>query len=741
MRWIAAVGFRFRVWLVALMLVVTVVALAFGHRASSTLSPGGFEVTGSSAAQVDLELQRRFGEATPDLAILYETPTGTFRDPAPSRALDDILRRLGEDPRVARVSASLAQGQGDRTLSTDGRGVIVTALLAGEEHDKQENYAAVRDLAKDTSLEAYVGGRLAANVEAQGLAKSDLVRTELVAAPIVLVLLVVVFRGFLAALLPLALAAFSVGCAMVGLQILALWFDVSVFAVNIVTFLGLGLAVDYALFIVQRFRASLGRGATVPDALRETLMTAGKTVAFSGFAVAASLLGLLWIPVMLLRSVAIGGTIVVLVTIVGAVFLLPACLAVLGHRVGVARDGERAPSRFWPKVAAFCIRRRYVVTALTVALLVVFGLPVRHLRTAISDGRVFPGETDVRIVFDALASERFGPNRVDAHLLLVETRDGEPILGELGRERLYAYTQELAELDGVSEVAALTRMGGLPKSYVMKLLADPEAAPKPLQDAIATFVQENSTLVIVATEFDPSSEEAREQLGMIVALAPEELRVRVGGRTADLAEVNAALSEHVPAAIATVAGVTLVVLVLAFGAIPVALKAVALNVLSLSASFGALVWVFQHGRFEDVLGYQSVGAVDPTVVVMMFALVFGLSMDYELFLLSRIRELYDEGRSNDEAVSEGLAVTGPIITRAALLLEAVVIGFMSSRLIFLKELGLGMGLAVFVDATLVRILLVPSTMALLGRFNWWAPRWFKAWWRRHKIGIDEGTPP
>src|SRR5690606_2169160 len=285
---------------------------------------------------------------------------------------------------------------------------------------------------------------------------------------------------------------------------------------------------------------------------------------------------------------------------------------------------------------------------------------------------------------DALASERFGPNRVDAHLLLVETRDGEPILGELGRERLYAYTQELAELDGVSEVAALTRMGGLPKSYVMKLLADPEAAPKPLQDAIATFVQENSTLVIVATEFDPSSEEAREQLGMIVALAPEELRVRVGGRTADLAEVNAALSEHVPAAIATVAGVTLVVLVLAFGAIPVALKAVALNVLSLSASFGALVWVFQHGRFEDVLGYQSVGAVDPTVVVMMFALVFGLSMDYELFLLSRIRELYDEGRSNDEAVSEGLAVTGPIITRAALLLEAVVIGFMSSRLIFLK---------------------------------------------------------
>src|SRR5690606_13195965 len=274
-------------------------------------------------------------------AILYETPTGTFRDPAPSRALDDILRRLGEDPRVARVSASLAQGQGDRTLSTDGRGVIVTALLAGEEHDKQENYAAVRDLAKDTSLEAYVGGRLAANVEAQGLAKSDLVRTELVAAPIVLVLLVVVFRGFLAALLPLALAAFSVGCAMVGLQILALWFDVSVFAVNIVTFLGLGLAVDYALFIVQRFRASLGRGATVPVAWRAALMTGGKCGAFSGFAVAASLLGLLWYPVMLLRSVAIGGTIVVLVTIVGAVFLLPACLAVLGHRVGVARDGER----------------------------------------------------------------------------------------------------------------------------------------------------------------------------------------------------------------------------------------------------------------------------------------------------------------------------------------------------------------------------------------------------------------
>lgn len=740
MRWIAAVGYRFRIWLVASMLVVTIVALAVGHRASSTLSPGGFEVTGSEAAQVDLELQRRFGEATPDLAILYETPTGTLRDPGPGGALGEVLRRLGEDPRIARVSASLAQGQ-DRSLSKDGRAVVVTALLAGEEKDKQRNYAAVRDLAKDTSLQAYVGGRLAANVEAQGLAKSDLVRTELVAAPIVLVLLVVVFRGFLAALLPLFLAAFSVGCAMVGLQLLAMWFEVSVFAVNIVTFLGLGLAVDYALFIVQRFRSSLGRGVPVPEALQETVMTAGKTVAFSGFAVAASLLGLLWIPVMLLRSVAVGGTIVVLATVVGAVFLLPACLGVLGPRVGVTHEAATASSSFWTRVAAFCVRRRYAVTMLTVGLLVVVGLPVRHLRTAISDGRVFPSETDVRIVFDALASDRFGPNRVDAHLLLVETRNGEEILAESARERLYAYTEELSKLEGVSDVAALTRMGGLPKSYVMKLLSDPAAAPKPLQDAVASFVKDNSTLVIVATAFDPSSEEAREQLGMIAALAPEELRVRVGGRTADLAEVNAALSEHVPAAVATVAGVTLVVLVFAFGAIPVALKAVALNVLSLSASFGALVWVFQHGRFEGLLGYQSVGAVDPTVVVMMFALVFGLSMDYELFLLSRIRELYDEGRSNDEAVSEGLAVTGPIITRAALLLEAVVIGFMTSQLIFLKQLGLGMGLAILVDASLVRILLVPATMALLGRFNWWAPRWFKTWWRSHKIGIDEGTPP
>lgn len=740
MQAIAAASYRYRKWLVGLMLLVMAVTLALGHQSAAALTPGGFEVLGSQASGVDDVLEERFGEATPDLAVLYATSEGTLREGEGAMALKTIVARLQADPRVERVAQSFGAAQSEPAMSPDGREIIVTLQLNGTASDKQAHYEAIRTLAKDTPLGAHVGGRLAANVEAQALAKADLVRTELVAAPIVLVLLVIVFRGWVAALLPLVLAGFSVGCAMVGLRLLAYGTDVSVFALNIVTFLGLGLSVDYALFIVQRFRDGLAQGLSTPDALVDTVCRAGKTVAFSGFAVAASLLGLLWIPVMLLRSVAIGGTLVVLATVLGAVLLLPACLAVLGPRVGVTPP-RKAQRTFWRRVAAFCIRRRYVVALGVTALLIVFGLPIRHLETAVSDGRVFPVGSDVRVVFDALSSDRFGANRVDAHLLLVETLDGAPILDEAGREALYVYTEELAELEGVTEVAALTRMGGLPKEWVMKLLSDPSEGPPMLLDAVGRFAQGNSTLVMVATEFDPATETAREQLGLMAALAPPALRVRIGGRTADLAEVHDALYARLPAAIATVSAVTLLVLIMAFGAIPVALKAVALNVLSLSASFGALVWVFQYGRFEGLLGYESVGAVDPTIVVMMFALVFGLSMDYELFLLSRIRELYDDGHANDEAVALGLEVTGPIITRAAILLEAVVIGFLSSDLIFLKQLGLGMGLAVFVDATLVRVLLVPATMSLLGRFNWWAPRRFKQWWHTHSVGIEEGPIP
>lgn len=733
-------AYAWRRWLVALLFVLTAAGFGLGYDAATVLEPGGFEVVDSPTLALERQLYERFGHTTPDVVAMYHAPDGDLDDPAIRSEMAEIVARVRADPAIEAVGSPLVLQ--DALVSADGSRWLVTVDLAGEEPEQQRAFHRIDDLLRSDALDEAIGGRVAANVETQEIARKDLVRAELISIPTVAILLVVFFRGLVAASLPLVVGAFAVAMSLTALRVLGSFFEISLFALNIVTFLGLGLAIDYALFMVQRFREELGVGNPPDIAVRNTVSTAGKTIAYSGLAVAASLLGLIWVPVNLLRSIAMAGTVVVLLTNLCAVVLLPALLGLLGRRVGGVRPQEvtqaRRSTRFWRQAAAGCMRRPVVVTVLTSGFLLLCGVPFLRMQTVVSDARVFPPESEVRIVYDAISDpELFPRSGVDTHLLLVEMRTGESITSEAGVRSLFSLVEAIEALPGVDSVSSIVGAFDDPDTAVAALTRR-EALPSAIRARVEGAIDGNATLVQVDGAYPTSSPEARAQVAALERLDTRRLDVRVTGRAAEIAEIRDALGDRLPYAAVTVAGVIFLMLIMAFGAPVIAAKAVVMTALSLSASFGALVFIFQDGRLERLLNYASVGAVDPIIPVMMFAIIFGLSMDYELFLLSRIKEHHDKTHDNTESVSEGLTVTGPIISSAAILLLAVIAGLIAGSLIFLKELGVGMALAIIIDATLIRILLVPSTMALLGRWNWWAPGPLFRWWRRTGMGVAEG---
>ena len=788
-------------------LVVLLATLAVGIGLApgtvAALEPGGFEVRHSRVARVEASLAERFGTTQVDLVLLVEDLDGqALAQPGEgseeSGRLVALRRRLTGfvDP-VGSVEVAQILGPAElaSTLGREPSEAVLLVALTGDERDKQR---ALADLVAATEeapgLDVAVGGPLAADVEAQALSHADLRRAERVALPIALLLLLLYFRRPIPALLPALVGGFAITGSFPILRGLAELTPVSLFALNIVVFLGLGLAIDYSLFLVQRQREELAVGNPVEVALARTLQTAGKTVLFSGVAVIVSLLALAWVPISLLRSVALGGALVVVLANVGALVILPCLLALLGRRVagrGLLGDGPpdprllravygakaavvrhdhatdsgmtdldaltRPPASMWARVAAAVMRRPAWVALAVGVLLLLAGAPTLRMQTATADARIFPPASEVHRVHAAASDPaRFPVDPTATHLLRVSTRGGGPIVSASALASVEQLAEQAAAIDGVTAVVGLPSLPlrqplGAPGSgapTLAELLASsaggplPWALPDALRAELARVIDADATLVRVSSAVPASSPAAREQLAAIRAAVPPGLEVAIAGPAARAEELDQALAGGLIPAATTVAVASFVVLVLAFGAPVVALKAVLMNALSLTASFGALVWVFQDGRFEALLDYRSFATIEPTVPVMMFALVFGLSMDYELFLLSRIREAWLRRTGEDrqdpnadlDSVEEGLTRTGPIITTAAAILIVVVLGLAAGTLVFMKQLGLGMALAILLDATLIRLLLVPSTMALLGHRNWWTPRWLG--WLRAKLRLE-----
>jgi RND superfamily putative drug exporter len=694
---IARLSLRHRRLVAAAWVVLFAAGIALGSGVFERLDPDVGDVAGteSALAEARLDALDPGGESIAAVADGIDP-----RDPPVAASLRATAGRLRAIPGVAEVADPVTTPVPE-LVATDGRAVLVAVELApGLDDDRfdQAVEAAEAELRRLDAPRVLVGGGPLQDREFEDQVGSDLARAELLSMPVVLVLLLVIFGGIVAAGLPVLVALVGVAGTLLALLGISSVTEVSVYSVNVVTMLGLGLAVDYALLLVSRFREERAT-RDLPAAVEAAAATAGRTVVFSGLTVAASLAGLLVFADPFLRSMAYGGGAVVLIDMLAAVTLLPALLGMWGHRIRPAPP--RAPSTGLFASVSRVVQRRALLIVVAVAVpLVVAATPFLHARYQQPDAGFLPEGAESRELVETLQA-RFAPAVWVEPLAVVADAGAD-------QAALDAYARTVAGLEGVRAVGEPRALDG--GVHVLEVL--PEGSGT---DAAASRL-----------------------VGDIRSVAAP-FPVQVTGDAAELADYQATIRDRLPLAVALVVLATFVLLFLFTGSVVVPVKAIVMNVLSLGATFGALVWVFQDGHLAGLLGAEGSGALDPTVPVLTFAITFGLSMDYEVFLLSRIKEAWDETGDNDQAVALGLQRSGRIVTSAALLLVVVYAGFMAAGMLTIKQIGLGTVLAVLLDATVVRMLLVPATMKLMGRWNWWAPGPLRRLHRR--VGLAERPSP
>jgi RND superfamily putative drug exporter len=693
------------------------VAGYLGGGVAQELSPGGFDDPSSESTTAARLLEEQFDSGARNLVLLVEAPQGVD-DPAAVAAGTELTARLAEEPGVSQVSSWWTAGQPDALRSNDGTAALVLAHLSGDEAQVIER---VEELAPEyrgeySGLQVSVGGEAQVFSEVGTTIERDIVRSELVVVPITMVLLVLVFGSAVAASLPLLIGILSVLGTFLVLHVLGQVTDVSVYAINLATALGLGLGIDYSLFMVTRYREELAKGATVSQAIATTVQTAGRTVLFSALTVLLSLGAMLVFPLFFLQSFAYAGISAVVFAALGAIVVLPAALAGLGDKVD--RLDLRRPLRrllrrpaarpvdldhgAWSRIAHVVMRRPISLGTAVVVLLVVSAVPFGSVVFGLPDDRVLPRDAPASQVAEALRTDF--PSRESLALSVVVPESS----GDAAD--VTSYASALSEVEGVERVDASSG------SFV-------DGAPvAPAGPGSARLDAEGGTSLRVVPAIEPNSPAGEQLVRDLRAVQSPLGDVLVGGSAAELLDTKSALLDRLPLAVGLVLGLTVVLLFLFTGSVLIPVKALVLNVLSLCATFGAMVWIFQEGNLTGLIGDPVVtGTLNISMPILMFCVLFGLSMDYEVFLISRIKEVWDETGDNTRAVAVGLQRTGGIITAAAGLLSIVFLGFVSSDISFIKLLGLGTALAILVDATLIRGVLVPAFMTLAGDANWWAP--------------------
>ncbi len=713
--------------LLAIFAVLLAAAGFYGASAAEHLPAGGVEVPGSESDLAVKEAERHFGIGSADVLVLYRDPRVDLRNVHFASFVLDLTDRILQSEGVVGASSYFDTAE-PALVSRDGHEVLLIVSLSGTNADKLRTLPRIEAQlrAVDPPMEVAIGGHVAASILAQQIALADVNSAESVALPIAALLTLLFFRSVVAALLPIAIGAFALASTAAIVRLGSNFTEIAIFALSVGTFLGLGLSIDYSLLLVQRFREELAHGRSPRDAVVATLDTAGRAVLISALAVMVSLSVLLGSSVGVLRSVALGGVLATATALAGALLLLPALLAWLGPNVnrgslgGVPETGAASP--FWSRVGGLSMRHPVLTVLACGTALLLAASPVLRMRSVLPDARIFPPGSDVRRVDEALADPaRFDPGGASAMQVIVETTGAAIEPGNL--RLLRAYAERLAAVDGVTAV----------RSPFDDL--DPDTQT-PAELARTAATERNATLLARMTHGDRSllvatgshawrSTEAGEVLETLRDVPHPGLTVKIGGPTAQMVDLKITLREYGRVAAVLVVSWNLLMLLVAFRSLVVPIKAVLMNVLSLGASYGLLVWVFQDGHFSSLLGFEPLDGIDPTIPLVMFAVVFGLSMDYEVFLLSRIREEWLRTHDNRASVIFGLAHTGRTITSAALILLVVIGAFAAGQLVYVKQIGVGMATAIALDVTLVRALLVPATMQLLGDWNWWTPRWWR----------------
>jgi trehalose monomycolate/heme transporter len=730
-----------RAWAVLIGGMALVAAAAvFGLGVFGSLSNGGFEDPASQSARSLAAEHATFTSHDADVVVIYSSSSMTVGDPAFKTSVSNVIAGLPKGA-VAGVT-SWYQNPSPALISHDQHATRVILSLSGTTQSQKSNlYDQVRPHLDARGLTTSVGGQWAVFNDVNHTVSKDIARAEGISMPIVFILCLLIFGSLVSALMPTLVGSVAVFGAFAIVRLMTMATDVSIFSINVITLLGMGLAIDYSLFVVSRFREELARQPGtdrehVNVAIATTMATAGRTVLFSGLIVAASLSSLLIFPQNFLRSMGFGGVAAVLVAMTGALTVLPALLTVLGPRIeagrmpwrrgirakDVARSGDLSntagsgqligvgvsPSQgAWARLAHSVMRRPVAYLVVITMALMALGAPFLSARWGSVDERVLPATAASRVASDMGARE-FGGAASSANI----------VVQGASQNQLGAYVTRLGTISGVQSAHVIDQAATASSS-----VAGPAA------------------LVQVSWSGNGQTEKSQQVVRDLRAINPGTgVSALVGGASASAVDLIDSIGAHLPWMGLVVVAVMLVLLFVAFGSVVLPLKAVVMNAVSLGASFGVVTWIFQDGHLSGLLGFTSPGYLDVTQPILMLGIIFGLSMDYEVFLLSRIREEWDRTGDNATAVANGLQYSGRIITSAALLLAVVIGGFATSGIVFIKMIGVGMLVAVLVDATVVRALLVPATMRLLGTANWYAPGPLRRWWERHAIREREIAP-
>jgi RND superfamily putative drug exporter len=705
---------RSRKPLLILTLLFAVLSGAYGAGVFGSLTPLGFQDPGSDSVRAAQLAEKAFPQRTPDAVIVYRDEDRTVDDPSFRQA---VVRQLESLP-TSEVTGYLdfwttrmpAQVSHDRHAT-----YVALNLHGGSEKAKEDAYKEIKDKIPAPGLETLQGGTVPTGYQAGQKIEHDLRAAEMFSAPVLFVLLLIVFGGLAASFLPLLVGVLSIAGSMAVLRLISHVTDVSVFAMSLVTILGLAVAIDYGLLIVSRYREELERGHTGEEALGRTIATAGRTVVISGTTVAAALAGLTLFPSTFLKSMSYGGVAAVVLSVLFSLVALPAVLAVMGPKVNAfplrrrkeaVRPTTAGGEDPWYRFGHGLMRRRSFVVVGAVGLLLALAVPFSNIQFGSINAQQLPSSSEGRQVFTLMENDFDSDAVKSIDSLLVLKSDGTS--KEQGAA-LKAYAQRL----GATEGATSARITG---------------------------VEGTTARVSVTFDGNPVSTQARDLVKRLKDVPePPGARAYFGGESAVYSDTLDALGETLPWMLLYIAVMTYVLLFLAFGSVLLPLKAIAMNLLSLSATFGMLVWVFQDGHLHHLLGFDPTGNIEPNMPIMLFALIFGLSMDYEVFLVSRMREQYDQSGDSTEAVATGLRSIGRLVVSAAVLMCVPLAAIGTSGVLTIKLFGVGMVFAVLVDVLVVRILLGTAVMKLLGKAAWWAPGPLARFYDR--FGIKETDTP
>lgn len=696
--------------------IILLITLGTGITVIPALSGGGFDASGSESSSVATVLQQKFKVGIEDVVLLVTANRGTVDSPAVASAGQALTSEVDKTPGVIGVlsywkSADLGGLRGD-----NGRQALLLVELSGSQNQKSAWLRAAHTRYDNLTgpVNVQLGGSAEVFRAIQDQIVTDLVTAEAIAIPLSMILLLFVFRSVMSALLPLVMGALSAGITFFVLKVLASFTEVSIFSLNLTSALALGLGIDYGLLMVTRFREELAGEKSVEQAVRITVRTAGRTVLFSGLTVGLSLATLLLFPLPFLRSFAYAAIPSVAGAILGALLVVPAMLRLLGHRVEkwplTKLPKINASEDTWGRIATWAIRRRITVVVLVVLVLALLAVPFLHVQIGKADDRVLPASTPVRQVQQEIRDNFPGNTPYPINVYLPgagDTLDGRALQAEI-----------ISKTTLLPAIAMARGAGGIWQE-------GRKIAPLPGSDEVMSNKDSAFLSVVLKPDVGVYSVQARQTVRDIRAMTYRGTHPQVTGESALLVDDVQVIGDTLPVAIGLIVLFTLVMTFLLTESLVVPVKALVLNLLSLTGTFGVMVWGFQDGHLQGLLGFTSSGYLDDAMPVLMFCTAFGLSMDYELFLVARIHEEFVRSGDNNAAVVAGIRKTGAVFTSAALLLAVVFAGLIASDVSIIKMAGLGIVLAVLMDAIVIRSLLVPALMSMMGRANWWAPKFLR----------------